>query len=131
MAVAKVKSSNKKKVIFVVEDDSFLVQAYQIKFQKEGIDVWVATDGEEALSFLKKEPPDVVLLDIMLPKVSGFSVLEAIRKDEKWKNVPVVILSNLGQQQDMERGRVLGVSEYIVKANAKINDVVEKVKKIL
>jgi len=131
MAEAQKNTADSKKIVFVVEDDSFLVQAYQIKFEKEGMEVWVATDGEEALDFLKKEPPDVILLDIMLPKVSGFSVLEAIRKDERWKGVPVIILSNLGQQQDIERGKALGVVEYIVKANAKINEVVEKVKKLL
>ena len=130
--MAEVKSTgNKKKIIFVIEDDLFLVQAYQIKFEREGMEVWAATDGMEALDFLKKEPPDVVLLDIMLPKMSGFSVLEAIRKDERWKKVPVIILSNLGQQKDIEQGKALGVVEYIVKANTKINEVVEKVKKLL
>jgi len=131
MAEAQKNTAGSKKIVFVVEDDSFLVQAYQIKFEKEGMEVWVAADGEEAINFLKKEPPNVILLDIMLPKVSGFSVLEAMRKDERWKGVPVIILSNLGQQQDIERGKALGVVEYIVKANAKISEVVEKVKKLL
>lgn len=120
-----------KKIVFVIEDDTFLVQAYQIKLKKEGIEVWVATDGEEALKFLKKDPPNLILLDIMLPKINGFSVLEEIKKNEKWKNTPVIILSNLGQQQDIEKGKSLGVNDYIVKANARINEVVEKIKKYL
>lgn len=120
-----------RKIVFIVEDDSFLVKAYQMKFQKEGIEVWVATDGKEALSFLEKEPPRVMLLDLMLPGLDGFEVLDAVRKNERWKNVPVLILSNLGQQKDIERGKALKVAEYMVKANVKIADVVEKVKKYL
>ena len=72
-----------------------------------------------------------MLLDLMLPKVNGFEVLSQIRGNEQWKNVPVIILSNLGQQQDIQRGKELGVKEYIVKANIKINDVVEKIKQYL
>ena len=120
-----------KKSVFVIEDDAFLVKAYQMKFQKEGLDVLAATDGKQALSFLEREPPSVVLLDLMLPGVSGFEVLSAMRANERWKNVQVLILSNLGQPQDIARGKELGVLEYIVKANVKIADVVEKVKKYL
>lgn len=126
----KKEDGSKKKSILIIEDDIFLVKAYQIKFQKEGIEVKVAFDGQEAMAFLEKEPVDAVLLDLMLPGISGFTVLEAIRKNEKWKNVPVVILSNLGQPQDMERGKALGVVDYIIKANVKINDIVAKVKKL-
>ena len=119
------------KSVLVVEDDAFLVKAYQMKFQKEGLDVLVAKDGKEALSFLEKEPPNVLLLDLMLPGMSGFELLTAIRANERWKNIRVLILSNLGQPQDIARGKELGVVEYIVKANVKIADVVEKVKKYL
>ena len=121
----------KKKIIFVVEDDVFLIKAYQIKFEKSGADVWIATDGNEALKFLQKEPPDVIFLDLLLPGISGFDVLAEIRKNEKWKNVPVFVLSNLSQTQDIERAKTLGVEEYFVKANTKINDIVERVKKYL
>jgi len=125
------KTKEKKKVVFVIEDDLFLVKAYKIKFQKEGAEVWVSTDGKEALSFLEREPPNIVLLDLMLPGLSGFEVLAAIRENERWKNVPVIILTNLGQPQDIERGKQLGIEDYIVKANVKIDDVVKKVKKYL
>jgi DNA-binding response OmpR family regulator len=119
---------SKKQIILVVEDDLFLIRAYQIKFEKEGFEVWVATEGNTALEFLKKEPADIVLLDLMLPGVSGFDILIELRKTPKWKDVPVIILTNLGQQQDIDRGKELLVKDYIVKANVKISDVVEKVK---
>lgn len=124
-----IKSKNKKNVVFVVEDDVFLIKAYQIKLEKEGVEVWVATDGKEALNFLEKQAPNVVMLDLMLPHLSGFDILTEIRKNEHWKDVPVIILTNLGQPQDMERCKQLGVADYIVKANTKINDVMDKVKK--
>jgi DNA-binding response OmpR family regulator len=120
-----------KKSVLIIEDDLFLVKAYQVKFQKEGIETKIASDGKEALALLEKEPPAVVLLDLMLPGISGFTVLETIRKNDKWKNVPVLILSNLGQPQDIERGKDLGVKDYIVKANVKISDIVAKVKQWL
>lgn len=122
------KTTNKKDIIFIVEDDSFLVKAYQIKLEKEGMAVWVATDGKEALSFLEKEAPSLVMLDLMLPNVNGFDVLAAIRNNKQWKDVPVLVLTNLGQPQDVKRCKELKVSEYIVKANIRINDIIEKVK---
>lgn len=120
-----------KKKVFIIEDDAFLLKAYQIKFEKEGIEVEVATDGKEAIGMLKNTPASVVMLDLMLPGASGFEVLAAIRKDAKWKDVPVVILSNLGQSQDVEKAKGLGVTDYIIKANTRINDIVDKIKKLL
>ena len=128
---AKNKTSAPSKEVLIIEDDAFLVKAYQIKFKKEGIDTRVAFDGQEALAMLDKEVPAVILLDLMLPGISGFSILEAIRKKPDWKDVPVLILSNLGQPQDIERGKALGAKDYIVKANVKINDIVDKVRKFL
>lgn len=119
------------KKILIVEDDVFAVKAYKIKFEKEGMEVWVAQNGREALSYLEKEPANLVILDLMLPGISGFEVLEAIRKNDKWKKTPVIILSNLGQESDIEKGKALGANDYIIKANAKINDVVAKVKTYL
>lgn len=120
-----------KKTVLIIEDDIFLIKAYQVKFEKEGIDVVVISDGKEAMKFLDKEPVSVVILDLMLPGMSGFDILEAIRKNSKWKNVPVIILSNLGQQEDIDRGKALGANEYFIKTNIKINEIVEKVKKYL
>jgi two-component system OmpR family response regulator/two-component system alkaline phosphatase synthesis response regulator PhoP len=122
-------TETKKKIILIVEDDLFLIRAYQIKFEKEGFEVWVASDGNLAMARLQGNPPDIVLLDLMLPGVNGFDILEDIRKSPKWKDVPVIILTNLGQEQDKKKGEALGVKDYIVKANVKISEVVERVKK--
>ena len=124
-------AEDKKKTVLIIEDDIFLIKAYQVKFEKEGIDAVVANDGKEAMGFLDKEPVSVVILDLMLPGMSGFDILEAIRKNSKWKKVPVIILSNLGQQEDIDRGKALGANEYFIKTNIKINEIVEKVKKYL
>lgn len=132
MPTAKKETKKKgKSTIFIVEDEVLLVKAYQAKFEKEKAEVWIASDGKEALAYLKKEPPSIVLLDLMLPGVSGFDILEAIRKNDKWKKVPVIVLTNLGQLQDVERCKALGIEDYIIKANSRINDVAEKVKKYL
>lgn len=123
---------DKQKRILIIEDDIFLTRAYQVKFQNEGFEVLIVTNGKEALSLLQRSaPPDAVLLDIMLPDVNGFAVLAEIRKSEKWKKVPVVITSNLGQEQDVVRGKELGAQDYIIKADVKISDVVASVKKYL
>ncbi len=133
MPISKTDGTSKvdNKIVFVIEDDAFLVKAYQIKLAKEGAQVWIATDGKEALDYLSKDPPAVVMLDLMLPSMSGFDILEAIRANSKWKKVPVLILTNLGQPQDVAKGKELGAADYIIKANTKINDIIEKVKQYI
>lgn len=121
----------KRKIVFVVEDDLLLVKAYQAKLQKEGVELWLATDGKEAVGYLEKDPPNVVLLDLMLPGVNGYDVLAAMRKHERWKHVPVLILTNLSQPLDIEKGKHLGVEEYLIKSNMRISDIVIKLKKYL
>lgn len=125
------KKVDNKKIVFLIEDDVFLLKAYQIKFAKEGVEVWTATDGREALKFFERQPPNVVLLDLMLPGLNGFEVLEAMRKNKRWENTPVIILTNLGQQQDVARARNLKVADYIIKANIRIDGVVEKARRYL
>lgn len=119
------------KNILIIEDDDFVVKAYKVKFEKEGFNVSIALDGNEALSYLKKEPADLVILDLMLPAINGFDVLSAIRKDEKWKKVPVIVMSNLGQENDIKRCQDLGISDYVVKSDIKISEVVDKVKNLI
>ena len=123
---------NKKKTVLVVEDDMLLVQAYKIKLEKEGMETLVATSGKEALAFLEKDPPNVVLLDLLLPGLNGFEFLSAVRKNEKWKSVPVIILTNLTQsEENLKIAKDLGAVDYIVKAEIRIGDIIEKVKKYI
>ena len=114
--------------VFIVEDDVSIVQAYVAKFKREKISVKIAEDGDKALEMLGSDPlPAVMLLDLMLPKKNGFEVLEIMKKDERLKKIPVLIFTNLVQDVDRKRGKELGVTGYLVKANIKIDDVVSMV----
>ena len=117
----------KSKRVLIIEDDQFLVRVYQIKFAKAGLETSIATNAEEIEHALKGNPPSVVLLDLMLSGASGFDVLESIKKKSGWAHVPVVIVSNLSQTEDIERGKQLGAADYIVKANAKISEIVDAI----
>lgn len=118
--------------VLVVEDDLFIQKAYRAKLAIEHIEYKVASDGEEGLAMVKSgNPPAVVLLDLMLPKKSGFEVLEEIRKDEKLKDTAVIIQSNLSQQADADRVMQLGASEYVVKGSIKIDELIKKIKSYL
>lgn len=120
------------KTILIIEDDDFVVKIYQVKLEKEGFNVLIIMDGNEALSYIKKtEPVDLVILDLILPGVNGFDILMEIRKNEKWGKVPVVVLSNLGQEHDIKKCQEIGISDYIVKSDVKISEVVERVKNLL
>ena len=119
--------TNKKKVM-VVEDDDHISKVYEIKLAKEGFDVILARDGEEAVAKITAEKPDLILLDLMLPKKDGFGVLEDIKKVPELARIPILILSNLGQKSDQERAIVLGANEYLVKVDYPIQEIVDKVK---
>jgi DNA-binding response OmpR family regulator len=121
--------SNKK--VLVVEDDVFLAQLLTNRISKAGVNVVRAADGEEGLSMLRSEKPDLMLLDLILPKKSGFELLEEMRADPALSNTPVIIVSNLGQEGDIKKGRELGAVEYFVKAKTSIDGLVERVKAIL
>lgn len=121
-----------KKSVLIIEDDFYVTRAYSIKLEKEGVNVLSVSDGEEASDFFKKNnPSNLVILDLMLPKKSGFEVLSELRANNKWKNIPVIVLSNIGAQEDVQKIKDLGVIEYLVKADIGIDEVVEKVKKYL
>lgn len=117
-----------KKTILIVEDDVFLSDMYQTKFAESGYDVKVAGDGQQGLSALQEGlRPDMVLLDIVMPKMDGIEMLTAVKKDEKLKNIPIVLLTNLGQESDISRGMELGALDYFVKAHFTPSEVVKKV----
>ncbi|MEK7500168.1 MAG: response regulator [Patescibacteria group bacterium] len=118
--------------IYLVEDDSFISNMYQTKLRNAGYVVEVASDGEEAWKRLQEGPaPDLLLLDVVLPKKDGFEILEDIRKNEKTKHLAVILLTNLGQKPDVERGIKLGADDYIIKAHYTPSEVMEKIEKVL
>lgn len=121
--------ANKK--VLVVEDDPFLAQLLTNRLQKLGVVVLRAADGEEGLSMLREDKPNLVLLDLILPKKSGFEVLEEVRADPAIQGTPVIVVSNLGQESDVTRGKQLGAIEYFVKAKTSIDGLVERVQTIL
>jgi DNA-binding response OmpR family regulator len=117
--------------VLLVEDDPFLYKVLSQRLYDEGVDVTVATDGEDAVVQAFKLKPSLVLLDLILPKKSGFEVLSEIRKNPPTSNMPVVVLSNLGQQEDIDQIEKLGVREYLVKADYSLSEMVKKVKEHL
>jgi DNA-binding response OmpR family regulator len=94
--------------VLLVEDDTFLQNIYRTKFEMEGFKVSSATSGDEGLADVKKKKPDIVLLDILLPKMDGFAILEHIKKDPEIKDIPVILLTNLGQKDDVDKGIEMG-----------------------
>lgn len=114
--------------IIIVEDDKTLVEMYNLKFKEAGLELMVVTDGIGGLELIRKEKPNLVLLDIMLPKMDGFAVLTELKKDQQTKNIPVLLLTNLGQKNDMEKGKKLGADDYIVKSSLTPSQVIEKIK---
>ncbi|MDE2144597.1 MAG: response regulator [Patescibacteria group bacterium] len=119
------------KKVLLVEDDPFLSQLLSTRMQRAGLEVSKAVDGEEAVNFLKQNKPDLVLLDLILPKKSGFQVLEEMKGDPLIKEAPVIIISNLSQESDVARGKELGAIEYYVKARTSIDDLVTRITGIL
>jgi CheY-like chemotaxis protein len=120
------KNQVKDKVILIIEDDPVLLRMYTEKFTFEGFRVLSARDGEEALKVVTQEKVDIILLDIMLPRMSGTDFLERFRKDDKSREIPVLALTNLATPEERERALKLGVREYLVKAMQTPEDVVEK-----
>ena len=119
---------DKKIKILLVEDEEMLANMYETKFKNEGFDIEKALNGEDGLKKAKEMLPDFILLDIIMPKMDGFAVLKSLKKDEKTKNIPVMLLTNLGQEEDIQRGEELGGVGYLVKANTTPSEVVEMVK---
>lgn len=117
--------------ILLVEDDSFLLGMYATKFELEGFDVTTAEDGEKAIRAAAKELPDIILLDIILPKQNGFEVLRQLKADQSTNKIPVILLTNLSQKDDIEQGLKIGAEDYLIKAHFMPSEVVEKIKKVL
>ena len=117
--------------ILLVEDDRFLIKAVYTKLTQKGFEVVLANDGDEAISKAKTEKPELVLLDMVLPKKSGFEVLRELKGNPETASIPVFILSNLAQDQDIQEGKALGAEDYIVKSNTSLSAIVDKVANFL
>ncbi len=124
------------KNILIIEDDEFLIELLSKKFSSEGFNVIEAMNGKEGMEKIKEAKPDLVLLDILLPDmngidIDGFRVLSKIKEDSTTSSIPVIILSNLGQKEDVERGLKLGAVDYLIKSQFTSDEIIKKVKKIL
>lgn len=117
------------KKVLLVEDDPLILKMYQAKFQNEGYKVSVAEDGVHGLSMVTEEKPDIILLDIMMPQMSGIDFLKKLRATESGKNIPVLVLTNLSEKTEEQDAVSLGVKEYLLKASLTPAEIVEKVKK--
>ena len=119
------------KRVLLVEDDRFLRRACEKSLQQQGFTISTAPDGEEALRAIHADPPDLILLDLLMPKVSGFEVLKDIRSDEKTRSIPVIILTNSSKETDIREIQSLGVTGYLVKANLSLEELGSQVKQAL
>ncbi len=122
---------SEKKFILLVEDDEFLAELYATKLQLEGFGVGLAADGEKGLKMIKEKHPDLVLLDIVLPKMDGFEVLKKMKADKESKEIPVILLTNLSQKDEVKKGLDLGATDYLIKAHFMPSEVIKKIKKII
>lgn len=118
----------KRKKVIIIEDDEHILKVYEIKLAKEGVEVKVFRDGPSGLEGIIAEKPDLVLLDLMIPGRDGFWVLEEIKKKPELASIPVIVLSNLGQQTDRDRAMGLGAVDYLIKVDYSIGQVIDKVK---
>jgi len=119
------------KKILIIEDDKFLRELITQKLFKEGYEVSEAVDGEEGLKKIKEEKPGLVLLDLILPGIDGFEVLARMREEPTLSSIPVIILSNLGQKEDVEKGLKMGAVDYLIKAHFTPGEIIEKIKAAL
>lgn len=117
--------------ILLVEDDKFFQQFYSTKLQENKVEVGIASDGEEGLIKMRDFKPDLVLLDLIMPKMDGFAVLAARLKDENLKKIPVIVFSTLGQEKDVKNAQQLGANDYINKGFFDFNVIVAKINQVM
>ncbi len=120
-----------KKRILIAEDDEMLMEIYKKKFENSDYELFFAKDGKEALESIKKNDPAVVLLDLVMPEMDGFKVLEMIKEDPKIKDVKIIIASNLSQGNEKEKALKLGASEFLIKSDHNLNELADKIKNYL
>lgn len=118
------------KILFI-EDDPLIVKIYTTRLVADGYQVLSSDNGEEGLRLAETEIPDLIVLDLMMPKMDGFAVLTKLRSNEKMRDKPILIYSNLAQEEEIQRAKSLGATEFIVKANSSPTDIVSKIKQYL
>lgn len=116
------------KNILIVEDDEFLRNLLNTKLSSEGFKVTFAIDGQEGIKKIKDEKPSLILLDLLLPLVDGFEVLESAKNNADTKSIPVIILSNLDRKEDIDKGLKMGAIDYIIKSQFTIEEIIKKIK---
>ena len=121
---------NKKKIL-IIEDEKLLLEMYQSRFEKEGYQVLTATTGRPGLKLAKEEKPDLIILDILMPRTDGYEVIKKVREDAQIKKIPILVLSNLGQQEEINKGLKLGADDYIVKTDITPSELINKVERML
>jgi len=124
-------SKNKKNMILMIEDNMFLRKLYRDKLDRAGFGFIEATNGIEGINKTMTEKPDLVMLDLLLPRKNGFDVLAEIKQNKDTKGIPVIVLSNLAQEMDIKEAMKLGADGYLVKSEVRLSEVVDKIKKIL
>jgi len=122
---------DEKKKILIVEDDVFVRDIYDMKFQQEGFDVVLAVDGLEALQLLEELIPDIILLDMMMPQMDGMEVLKKIKEHEIWKHIPVIMLTNISDKEKVDEAMCQGSVDYLIKSHFTPSEVVSKVDSVL
>lgn len=115
------------KKILLVEDEELIIDLLTKKLEREGYQVSIAKDGEEGLSMMKDAKPDLILLDIVMPKMGGFEVMEEMQKDEEFKKIPVIVISNSGQPVELDRAKKLGAKDWLIKTEFDPREVINKV----
>lgn len=125
------KEEKKERKIVLVEDDSLMSSILAAHLAKEGFNIISVTEGAQAFERIQAEQPSIVLLDIVLPGIGGFDILAKLKQDESTKSIPVLILSNLGSKEEIQRGIDLGAEDYLVKANSMVEEITGKIQKIL
>ncbi len=122
------KSSKK---LLIIDDDEFLLDIYQHKLTKEGYEVSISTNAESAFELMQKNKPDLIILDLIMPGMSGFDVLEQLKTMPNLSIIPVIVLTNLGQEEDKKHCLELGVKEYFVKTSTSLEEVMKKIEELI
>ncbi|OGL98041.1 hypothetical protein A2304_00845 [Candidatus Uhrbacteria bacterium RIFOXYB2_FULL_57_15] len=125
------KTGAEKKILLIIEDDEILLRALYLTFQKKNYTIATATDGESALKMTERMKPGLILLDLIIPKMDGFEYLKNMKSNAKLAKIPVIVLSNLGTQEDIDRAKELGAMDYFVKSDTNLSDLAKKVEKVL